>query len=92
MHILDISIMILYFSVLIIVGVIGSKRAKTADDFIVAGRNLGHFMYLSCLAAVILGGFHSRNSKVRLSVWDIRYLASGDDRARHYRYWAVFNK
>ncbi|MEC0297369.1 sodium:solute symporter family protein [Peribacillus frigoritolerans] len=56
MHILDISIMILYFSVLIIVGVIGSKRAKTADDFIVAGRNLGHFMYLSCLAAVILGG------------------------------------
>ncbi|MCK1993251.1 sodium:solute symporter [Peribacillus muralis] len=56
MQILDISIMILYFSVLIIVGVIGSKRAKTADDFIVAGRNLGHFMYLSCLAAVILGG------------------------------------
>ncbi|MFD9626593.1 sodium:solute symporter [Peribacillus muralis] len=56
MQILDISIMIIYFSVLIIVGVIGSKRAKTADDFIVAGRNLGHFMYLSCLAAVILGG------------------------------------
>ncbi|WP_340372844.1 sodium:solute symporter [Peribacillus sp. FSL E2-0218] len=56
MDILDISIMILYFSVLIIVGVIGSKRAKTADEFIVAGRNLGHFMYLSCLAAVILGG------------------------------------
>jgi len=56
MHTIDIFVMIAYFSVLIIVGYIGSKRAKTSEDFILAGRNLGYFMFLGALAAVILGG------------------------------------
>ncbi|MGG1398146.1 sodium:solute symporter [Bacillus salipaludis] len=56
MNIIDILIMIVYFAVLIGVGVIGSRRAKTSEDYILAGRNLGFFMYFGCLAAVILGG------------------------------------
>jgi SSS family solute:Na+ symporter len=48
--------MVGYFAVLIGVGVIGSRRAKTAEDYILAGRNLGFFMYFGCLTAVILGG------------------------------------
>jgi SSS family solute:Na+ symporter len=56
MNIIDTSVILLYFAVLIGVGVIGSRKAKTSEDFALAGRNLGFFMYLGCLAAVILGG------------------------------------
>ncbi|MCI1694031.1 sodium:solute symporter [Aneurinibacillus aneurinilyticus] len=56
MHTLDIMVMIVYFLALIFVGFIGARKAKTSEDYIVAGRNLGFTMYLSCLAAVILGG------------------------------------
>ncbi|WP_257350876.1 sodium:solute symporter [Pseudalkalibacillus decolorationis] len=56
MNIIDILIMIGYFAVLVVVGVIGSRRAKTSEDYILAGRNLGFIMYFGCLAAVILGG------------------------------------
>ncbi|KKB33900.1 sodium:solute symporter [Bacillus thermotolerans] len=49
-------IMIGYFTALVVVGIIGSRRAKTSEDYILAGRNLGFFMYFGCLAAVILGG------------------------------------
>ncbi|WP_047153924.1 sodium:solute symporter [Aneurinibacillus tyrosinisolvens] len=56
MKTLDVIVILLYFAVLIAVGIIGSKRAKTSEDFALAGRNLGFFMYLGCLAAVILGG------------------------------------
>lgn len=56
MHSVDILVMLLYFSVLIFVGILGARRAKTSEDYIVAGRNLGFTMYLACLAAVILGG------------------------------------
>jgi len=52
----DVLVMIVYFSVLLFVGFLGSRRAKTSEDYIVAGRNLGFSMYLACLAAVILGG------------------------------------
>lgn len=53
---LDTVIIFLYFAVLIGVGIIGSTKAKTTEDFALAGRNLGLFMYLGCLSAVILGG------------------------------------
>ncbi|MCG0056805.1 sodium:solute symporter, partial [Escherichia coli] len=45
-----------YFGVLVVAGIIGSLKAKSSEDFILAGRNLGMFMYLGCLSAVILGG------------------------------------
>ncbi|WP_191561205.1 sodium:solute symporter [Metabacillus idriensis] len=56
MQLLDTLVVLMYFAVLIGVGIIGSKKAKTSEDFNLAGRNLGMFMYLGCLSAVILGG------------------------------------
>ncbi|TDL82831.1 sodium:solute symporter [Peribacillus frigoritolerans] len=56
MQLIDTLVVLVYFAVLIGVGVIGSKKAKTSEDFNLAGRNLGMFMYLGCLSAVILGG------------------------------------
>ncbi|MEK4029842.1 sodium:solute symporter [Pseudobacillus sp. FSL P4-0506] len=56
MNVLDVIIMIGYFLLLVIVGIIGSRRAKTSEDYVLAGRNLGFFMYFGCLGAVILGG------------------------------------
>ncbi|MBM7714099.1 sodium:solute symporter [Siminovitchia sp. FSL H7-0308] len=53
---LDVAIMIAYLLLLVIVGIIGSRRAKTSEDYVLAGRNLGFFMYFGCLGAVILGG------------------------------------
>ncbi|OES44802.1 sodium:solute symporter [Domibacillus iocasae] len=56
MHFVDVVVMTAYFIALIVVGIIGARRAKTSEDYIVAGRSLGFTMYLACLAAVILGG------------------------------------
>jgi solute:Na+ symporter, SSS family len=56
MNSVDTIVILLYFASLIAVGVIGSKRAKTTEEYALAGRNLGMFMYLGCLSAVILGG------------------------------------
>ncbi|MCM3181974.1 sodium:solute symporter [Priestia megaterium] len=53
---LDMTVMFVYFGVLVVAGIIGSLKAKSSEDFILAGRNLGMFMYLGCLSAVILGG------------------------------------
>lgn len=53
---LDVFIIIIYFLTIVTVGVIGSLRAKTAEDYILAGRNLGTFMLFGCLTAVFLGG------------------------------------
>ncbi|MBU8877528.1 sodium:solute symporter [Bacillus sp. FJAT-29790] len=56
MNTLDVVIMIGYFLMLVVVGIIGSRKAKTSEDYVLAGRNLGFFMYFGCLGAVILGG------------------------------------
>ncbi len=56
MSFLDVIIMLVYFGIIVFVGYLGSKKATTSEEYMVAGRNLGMFMYLGCLAAVILGG------------------------------------
>lgn len=56
MKTLDLIVILIYLLLICLVGFIGSKRAKTADDYIVAGRRLGFFMYFGCITAVILGG------------------------------------
>ncbi|MBU8786290.1 MULTISPECIES: sodium:solute symporter [Bacillus] len=53
---IDLSVMIVYFFVILLVGFLGSKKVKTSESYAVAERNLGFFMYLSCMAAVVLGG------------------------------------
>lgn len=41
---------------MITLGVLGMRRAKTREDFLVAGRNLGPGLYLGTMAATVLGG------------------------------------
>src|SRR4051812_46761358 len=53
---IDIVIIILYFALIAGVGIYGARRATNSEEYMVAGRNLNFFMYLGCLAAVILGG------------------------------------
>ena len=55
-QLLDFVVLVLYFAVMIGAGYWGLKRARSADDYLVAGRRLGPFMYIGCLAAVVLGG------------------------------------
>ncbi|WP_257009412.1 hypothetical protein [Bacillus sp. 7884-1] len=56
MNILDTLVLLLYFGVLMVVGIIGIKKAKSEKDFLLAGSRLGYFSHVGCLAAVIIGG------------------------------------
>jgi len=56
MSLLDYLVMLLYFAVMIGAGYWGLRRARNAEDYLVAGRRLGPFMYIGCLSAVVLGG------------------------------------
>lgn len=53
---LDLIVVFLYFSLLIGIGVISSKRVKNGEDFLVAGGRLGYGLYVPAMAAVVLGG------------------------------------
>jgi SSS family solute:Na+ symporter len=53
---LDSIIMVLYFVGMILVGVYYSKKAKSSDDFLVAGRNVGFFRLTSTITAGDMGG------------------------------------
>jgi SSS family solute:Na+ symporter len=55
-QLLDYVVLVLYFAVMIGAGYWGLRRARSADDYLVAGRRLGPFMYIGCLSAVVLGG------------------------------------
>lgn len=56
MTLLDMIIILIYFLVLVGVGIIGVRKAKTSDMYLLAGRNLGVLMLFGCLTAVFLGG------------------------------------
>ncbi|CEH30993.1 Transporter, SSS family [Aneurinibacillus migulanus] len=56
MNIIDMSVIILYLAIIAFVGLLGARRAKTSEDYIVAGRNLSFPMYFGCMAALTLGG------------------------------------
>lgn len=56
MTLLDIVVIAIYFLALIVVGIIGVRKAQTSEMYILAGRNLGFFMFFGCLTAVFLGG------------------------------------
>ena len=53
---LDYLVIALYFAVMIGAGYWGLRRARSADDYLVAGQRLGPFMYIGTLSAVVLGG------------------------------------
>lgn len=54
--IIDIIVCIAYFAVVIGVGIFASKRAKSKEDFLVAGRSLPLPMFTAAMAAVVIGG------------------------------------
>ena len=53
---LDIFVMVLYALGMLGLGWLGMRRSKNQEDFLVAGRNLGPAMYMSTMAATVLGG------------------------------------
>ncbi|MDQ4006975.1 MAG: sodium:solute symporter, partial [Actinomycetota bacterium] len=54
--IVDVLVIGAYFVLILGAGYWGLRRARTADDFLVAGRRLGPFMFTGALSAVVLGG------------------------------------
>lgn len=53
---LDYVVIMGYFLAMVVLGLVGMRRARTAEDYVVAGRRLPTWLYMPCLAAVILGG------------------------------------
>ncbi|MFC0612011.1 sodium:solute symporter [Scopulibacillus daqui] len=52
----DFVIIFAYFTVLISVGVLSSRKIKSKSDFLVAGKRLGYGLYVPAMSAVVLGG------------------------------------
>ncbi len=50
------SVVLLYVAAMLALGWYGMHRAKTREDYLVAGRNLGPGCYLGTMAATVLGG------------------------------------
>ena len=53
---LDLLVVIAYMGVILGAGFWARRRATTQDEFLVAGRSVGPWLYTGTLAAVILGG------------------------------------
>ena len=53
---LDIFVVLIYAAGMLVLGWYGMRRAKTHEDFLVAGRNLGPSFYMGTMAATVLGG------------------------------------
>lgn len=53
---LDISVVVIYAAAMLLLGWYGMRRAKTQEDFLVAGRNLGPGLYMGTMAATVIGG------------------------------------
>lgn len=56
MNALDVGVVVIYLLGMIGVGYLGKRRVQNQSDYLVAGRNLGPFMYMGTLAALVLGG------------------------------------
>lgn len=54
--VLDIGVVVIYLAAMLLLGWYGMRRARTHEDFLVAGRNLGPACYLGTMAATVLGG------------------------------------
>jgi solute:Na+ symporter, SSS family len=52
----DLLVVAAYLIGILIVGIWSQRKAKTQEDFLVAGRSVGPILYSGTLAAVILGG------------------------------------
>lgn len=54
--VLDVLVVGIYAAAMLLLGWYGMRRARTHEDFLVAGRNLGPSLYLGTMAATVLGG------------------------------------
>lgn len=53
---IDIIIILAYFGVMVLAGIIGNKLTGDHEEFLVAGRNLPMWVFFPCLSSVVLGG------------------------------------
>ncbi|TLP62956.1 MULTISPECIES: sodium:solute symporter family protein [Pseudomonas] len=53
---LDIIVVLIYAVGMLGLGYYGMRRAKTHEDYLVAGRNLGPTLYMGTMATTVLGG------------------------------------
>ena len=53
---IDIIVCIAYFAIVIGVGIFAFRKAKSKEDFLVAGRSLPLPMFTAAMAAVVIGG------------------------------------
>ncbi|HCN44233.1 MAG TPA: sodium:solute symporter [Pseudomonas sp.] len=53
---LDIFVVLIYAAGMLLLGWYGMRRAKTHEEYLVAGRNLGPTLYMGTMAATVLGG------------------------------------
>ncbi|MDD1013051.1 sodium:solute symporter [Pseudomonas rubra] len=53
---LDIFVVLIYAAGMLALGWFGMRRAKTHEDYLVAGRNLGPVLYMGTMATTVLGG------------------------------------
>lgn len=56
MKTLDYGIILAYLGIMIIAGLIGMKKAKNNDDYLVSGRSLPLPIFVACIATVVIGG------------------------------------
>lgn len=54
--VIDVVIVIAYFAMMIVCGIVAMRRLKSTADYLVADRNLPLWVFFPCLSAVILGG------------------------------------
>ncbi len=72
---LDYLAIALYFAVMIGAGYWGLRRARSAEDYLVAGRRLGPFMYgllVSLVVFVVVCLLTPRPSEERMRAWERR--------------------
>lgn len=53
---MNVAIIVAYLIAMVAVGLIAARRARSAEDYRVAGRRLGPVFYTGTMAAVVLGG------------------------------------
>ena len=54
--VIDVVIVVAYFAMMIMCGIVAMRRLKSTADYLVADRNLPFWVFFPCLSAVILGG------------------------------------
>ncbi len=82
---LDILVLALYALGMLGLGWLGMRRSRNQEDYLVAGRNLGPAMYMSTMAATVLGGASTHRLRAtRLRARHLGAVALRDDRRRHH--------